>query len=215
MSEKKEVVNVRLDSTSKTLLEEKAAAAGQTVADYLRKLINDAQAQNKPPEGATVVTLHPTVIEALAGVLSTVVSESLPQYFELSTPVQASPEREYLRKLEGLEPESENTLTVEQEESLQALRNEVVETTTNRLLLQHYSVAIGFDTLNVVQQNMLKNMLEKRELSATENLPTLTAVFKNAIWKALETDSIALWNKHLFKATYGFEHKEFEAVFGL
>jgi hypothetical protein len=215
MSEKKEVVNVRLDSTSKTLLEEKAAAAGLTVADYLRKLINDAQAQNKAPEGATVVTLHPTIIEALASVLSTVVSESLPQYFELSTPVQASPIREYLRKISGLEPESENTLTVDEEEFINDLRDNAESLVKENLLKEENAVYLNFKGCTNLQETTFKNIIKASENIASDKMPSLTSTFHSAITTSFYEYARLVERKDLFKQTFGMEYREFKAIFGL
>ena len=66
---------------------------------------------------------------------------------------------------------------------------------------------------NALQEKMYKEMVKKRNEVISEKVPKLQSVFEKAIAKAFFEDCRTLYNKALFKATYGFEYSELEAVF--
>lgn len=212
-SKMKKVVSVKLDSSTQTKLQEDATASGLSVADYQRKLINDAGEKNKVPETATVVTLHPVVIANIVSVLSKVVADSTPQQIEVFIPVQATPEREYLRKISGLEAESIETLSVQEEEYLSELKEGITADVREGFLLAENSILFPFDDFSPLQKKTFLKMKEIREQLQDAKTPSFTKIFQDSILKAFAVDSNTLYGHHKFKATYGFEFEEFESIF--
>ena len=211
----KKVVSVKLDSSTQTKLEQDAAKAGLSVSDYQRKLINDAGEQNKVPESATVVTLHPAVIENIVSVLSKVVADSAPQQIEVSIPVNALPEREFLRKISGLKVESVETLSVQEENYLTELNEAIKATARERFLMAENSILFPFIEFTPLQKKTFIEMVKIREELQDEKTPSFTKVFQDAVLTSFVEDANELYRSHKFKAVYGFEHKEFEAIFEL
>jgi hypothetical protein len=144
-----------------------------------------------------------------------VVKESLPQSIEVSTPTEASPEREYLRKIAGLEPESDNTLSLEEEAYLTNLKEAITADVRETLLRKENSVFLDLVDNTPLQKEMFLKMVERREEVANDKLPTFTQVFQSAIAEAFFANARSLYNNTLFKATYGFDYSEFKAVFEL
>ena len=209
----KKVVSVKLDSATQTKLQLNAASAGLSISDYQRKLINDAGEQNKVPETATIVTLHPAVIENLVSVLSKVVEESTAQQIEVLLPSQEAPEREYLRKISGLQPASMETLTIEEENYLTKLKEGITADVRENFLMAENSILFPFEDFTPLQKKTFLDMVKAREELQDAKNESLTKVFQKVILNAFVSDANALYNSHRFKATYGFEHKEFESIF--
>lgn len=219
----KKTVSVKLDSSTQTEIEQKAKEAGQTVSQYLRKIISDAKTQNKATapvqapgsQPLSIVSLDDETLLLVADVVTKAVKGSLPRSINIDFPPPIAPERNYLRKISGMLPEDEYTLSEEEETYLSNLKEAITADVRTTLLLQENSVAFPTEKNSVIQKNMMKAMIEKREITASEKTPTLTKVFQSAIAAAFFEDAERLYNNSLFKATYGFEYKEFKAVFEL
>jgi len=220
---KSKVVSVKLDSTQQTKLEQEAAEQGKTISEILRQKLDETKAETVatlPQVLAgtplpTAATLDDATMLNIAGIVTKAVRESLPQSIEVSTPLEIAPEREYLRKIAGQVLESENTLTIEEETYLSNLKEAIEADVRETFLTNEKSILFPLNTENKLQVEMFEKMLERREATATEKLPTFTKVFQDAIAKAFFDNANSLYNSMLFKATYGFEYSEFKAVFEL
>ena len=216
------IVSVKLDSEQQTKLEQEAAERGCTMSELLRYKLEEKKAETSKaippaPAGSPVPQIANLSDEALlniASMVSIAVKGSLPQSIEVSTPVEQNPEREYLRKISGLEPEEETTLTDEEETYLQNLKESIEADLRTSLLKVENSIPypIGGD---LIQTKMFKDLLAKREETSSEKTPSLTTIFQSAIGEAFFADARRLYNSGLFRATYGFEYSEFKAVFEL
>lgn len=216
-------VSTKLDAATQSQLEAKAALLGVSVAEYLRNIAKDALAENvpvapvvsnsnSPVSVAPAPALSENDLTAIVTAVSSVLAASLPVVAptEKSTTV-VNPEREYLRKISGLEPESDFTLNTKEEEYLSTLKQAIQADVTENLLLEQHSVPVPMG--NALQEKMYKEMVVKRNEVISEKVPKMQSVFEQAIINAFFEDCKRLYNKGLFKATYGFDYSEFEAVF--
>lgn len=215
------VVSVKLDSTVQEQLKKEAQDQGITLSELMRNKLQESKAEVTEQTAVTeptastaeknvVVNLSDESLMAVANYLTKVIPFKQP----LQTMVVA-PEREHLRKLAGMEPESDVTLSIAEEKYLTDWKEAITADVTGKLLTKHMSVPFLSLDSNPLQAKAIKEMVEKREEFATEKVPTLTAVFQKAIAKAFFEDARSLYGKSLFKATYGMDYSEFEAIFEL
>lgn len=216
----KAVVSVKLDTTEQNEIQKAAQEKGVTTSDYLRGIISDAKQTNAlastdkkidtaaNPASEKVVSesiLSDESVLLLADVVSKVISASI------SKPLVLSPDREHLRKLAGKEPEQEQTLSVAEEAYLQTLNEAIRADVTETLLLEHNCVPYPHGS--PIKQRLFKQMLEKRNEVVSEKIPSLISVLQDAVIKAFHEDCNRMWNRNLFKSTYGIDYNEYKAVY--
>ena len=129
---KTKVVSVKLDSTQQTKLEQRAAENGTTVSEELRKMVDETTAETvatlpqvaagTPPP--TIVNLSNESLQVLGANFAKILKEVQPQTIEVITPIEPSPEREYLRKIAGLPFDETTTLSTEEESFLTDLKGD-------------------------------------------------------------------------------------------
>ncbi len=219
-SKKNKTVSVKLDGTGKETLEQKAAALGLNVNQYLQKILDDSQKEVAPvgatttdaaPANVSAVNLTPASLLAIAKVVNMEVANNATD--TISITLEPTPERELLRKLAGRPPESEETLTIEEEAYLQTLTDASKADVREGFLLDENCVKIPFEDFTPLQQKTWLEMIAIREKMATENMPSFTQIFQKAILTAFFEDAQSMYNRNLFGKTYGFERKELAAIF--
>lgn len=226
MAEKKDIrpISAKLNSSEKNQLEQLAAEQGITVTQAIKNLIAEAKKESSPYPGLkkdelpgmhspNVTTLSDESVELIANVVSKVVVASTAKV-ENEAIVIVSPDREHLRKLAGLKPESDFVLNTDEETYLGNLKEAIQADVRSSLLVEENSVPVP--TMgNALQEKMYREMVGKRNEVISEKMPNLQTVFQKAILRAFFDDCYSLYNKGLFKATYGFEYSELKAVFEL
>jgi hypothetical protein len=218
-TQKSKVVSVKLPIETQTQLETEAAENGISLSELMRQKLEQSKAQTQkelPPVAAgtptpQVATLDDVTQVTFLKMVAETVKNSLPN-IEVTIPVEPSPVNEYLKEILGLEPESENTLTPQAKEFLNNLTESIKADLRTDWLKENKSVLYPLST-NKLQLEMFNKMLERREETATEKIPSFTSVFQNALAKAFFENANSLYNSMLFKATYGFDYNEFKAVF--
>jgi antitoxin component of RelBE/YafQ-DinJ toxin-antitoxin module len=214
-------VSAKLSSSEKNQLEQLAAEKGITVTQAIKNLIAEAKNETATPSTKELeevpgssnpqsIKLSDESLELIANVVSKVVVASTTKV-ENEAKVIVSPDREHLRKLAGLEPESDFVLSETEEKYLSTLKEAIKAQVRENFLLEENSVPVPMG--NALQEKMYKEMIAKRNEVISDKVPKLQTVFEEAITKAFFEDCTSLWNKNLFKATYGITHSEFEAVF--
>lgn len=225
MAGKKDIkpISAKLSSSEKNQLEQLAAEQGITVTQAIKNLITEAKKESSPYPGLkkdelpgtqsnNVINLSDESLELIANVVSKVVVASTAKA-ENGATVIVSPDREHLRKLAGLQPESDFVLNTEEETYLGNLKEAIQAEIRSNLLEEENSVPVPMG--NALQEKMYREMVRKRNEVISEKTPKLQTVFQKAIEKAFFDDCYSLYNKGLFKATYGFEYSELKAVFEL
>ena len=221
-TQKSKVVSVKLDSTQQTKLEQMAAEQGVTVSEILRQKLNDTKAETVatlPPIAAgatapTVATLDDATIINIAAIVAETVKSSQLSIIEVNTPTDTKIEREYLRKIAGLSFDETTTLSIEEETFLTNLKEAISAELREKWLLKENSVLMPQGE-TPLQQKMMLEMIAIRETLISEKLKSFSDVFNEALSNSFFKDAESLYNNMLFKATYGFEYKEFKAVFEL
>ena len=221
-TQKSKVVSVKLDSTQQTKLEQLAAEQGVTVSEILRQKLNDTKAETVatlPPIAAgatapTVATLDDATIINIAAIVAETVKSSQLSIIEVNTPTDTKIEREYLRKIAGLSFDETTTLSIEEETFLTNLKEAISAELREKWLLKENSVLMPQGE-TPLQQKMMLEMIAIRETLISEKLKSFSDVFNEALSNSFFKDAESLYNNMLFKATYGFEYKEFKAVFEL
>lgn len=214
-------ISAKLSSSEKTQLEQLAAEKGITVTQAIKDFIADAKKETAIPgtikkeelpgyPTAQILNLSDESVELVANVVSKVVAASIPQVGKDAT-VIVSPDREHLRKLAGLDPESDFVLSAAEETYLANLKEGIEADVRSNLLVEENSVPVPMG--NALQEKMYKQMVKKRNEVVSEKVPKLQTVFEKAITKAFFDDCYRLYDRGLFKATYGFEYSELKAVF--
>jgi len=215
MKKTNNVVSVKLDDIQKSELLLQAESEGLTLSQFLRKKLNEDKSQGKPVVAKTEETAAPAKMEVTAGEISIQSLISIDEIVKenLSTIGRVAPEREYLKKIAGQSTENPDTLSFEEEEFLKKLSEGIKAETTEGLLQEHNSVPISPLFHNDMQRRFFKEMLEKRNEVISEKLQSFNQIFMQAIGTAFLDDCKILYNRNLFKATYGFNYDEFKAVF--
>jgi hypothetical protein len=220
-------VSTKLDAVTQSQLEAKAALLGVSVAEYLRNIAKDALAENVPvapvvsnsnsPEPvAPAPALSENDLTAIVTAVSNVLEATLPAVAPSDKQaVVISADREHLRKLAGKSLETDYILSTEEEKYVSDLKEAIEADVLETMLLKQNSVPMPADLMSPLQKDMVQKMFEAREKFVSEKLPTLTTVLQKTIWAAFIEDASRLYNNSLFKATYGFEYREFKAVFEL
>jgi arsenate reductase-like glutaredoxin family protein len=212
----KGVVSVKLDDTQKTELLLQAESEGLTLSEFLRKKLHEEkeEAKKEAPSNDTAVPLK-TVVQDLPISLSSLLAIDEIIKENLNAVPHVAPERDFLRKIAGQTTENPDTLSFEEETFLKTLSESIKTEALEDLLQEHNSVPIAPLFINELQRRTFKEMLQKRNEIVNEKTPSFNQVFINAIANAFADDCRTLYNRNLFKATYGFNYDEFKAVFEL
>lgn len=216
----KGVVSVKLNDAEKSALAQQAESEGITISQLLRKKLKEESKQGQGPattetSGAAVLSTESLLnIDSLIDEKLAAIDEKLGAIDEkVRMTNETNPVKDYLKKLAGETPENPATFTDDEDEAFKEVIEAMRAETIGNLLLEQNSVPITPLFINEIQRRTFKEMMEKRNEVISEKLLSFTQLFQKAIAQAFADDCRRLYDRNLFKATYGFNYEECRAVF--